>query len=323
MARGQPGRFADSSMQKTERVKDMERTGKFNGLELRFFDVVRWPTGPHRWSGRIASQTAGASRAVSGHETLAIEMRFDDACKNGHETFAITGTLRDRRVKRDGGVVAAGCLHDDVARVFPELAHLIPWHMTSTDGPMHYVANAVYLAGDRDHSGRRKGEVSCSEMRLTFGANPIEADIPESFAKFLESCRGMHDRPFDFEIIEVPHRDHGKPGAYPFRPKFTFGGYGTSWADCPFDTYREAERFLYAMQECSPRFQTVPVAWSDGKARELDAAREAAVWPDATDAELSVEPDELRAKLRARLPALLAKFKADMLSVGFIYPEGI
>lgn len=41
---------------------------------------------------------------------------------------------------------SGGCIHDEVAKHFPELAHLIKWHLSSTDGPMHYVANTVYWA---------------------------------------------------------------------------------------------------------------------------------------------------------------------------------
>jgi hypothetical protein len=31
-----------------------------------------------------------------------------------------------------------------IAAVWPEFAHLLKWHLTSTDGPMHYIANTLY-----------------------------------------------------------------------------------------------------------------------------------------------------------------------------------
>lgn len=83
-------------------------------------------------------------------------IRFDDECKNGRASFSITGQISGARYDRDNGSI--GCNHDDIAKVFPELAHLIKWHLCATDGPMHYAANTVYLAGDRDHNGLRKGE---------------------------------------------------------------------------------------------------------------------------------------------------------------------
>jgi hypothetical protein len=53
------------------------------------------------------------------------------------------------------------------------------------------------------------------------------------------------------------------------------------------------------------------------RGRNLVAARSSAIWPDATDEELCA--DNLEERLRARLPALLAEFKKDMESLGFIY----
>jgi uncharacterized protein Usg len=82
---------------------------------------------------------------------LWVTIRFDDECGNGHNTFAITG---DVRVPRKRDIVAGGCLHDEIAKVFPELEKFIKWHLCATDGPMHYVANTVYHASDKDHNGR-------------------------------------------------------------------------------------------------------------------------------------------------------------------------
>ena len=77
---------------------------------------------------------------------LKVTVRHDDECGNGHNTFAITGNLY--RDKKNGykTLESCGCMHDDIAKHFPDLAPLIKWHLTSTDGPMHYVANTVYHA---------------------------------------------------------------------------------------------------------------------------------------------------------------------------------
>lgn len=132
------------------------------GVAGRMFARHAWPdsTSPERARGLFSSQTWGASRAISEGRTISVNLRFDDNCKNGHHTFAITGEIRDPKHgnRRDNYVVTAGCIHEEIAKHFPELAHLIKWHLTSADGPMHYVANTVYLAGDRDHWGLRKGE---------------------------------------------------------------------------------------------------------------------------------------------------------------------
>ena len=125
-------------------------------------------------------------------------VRYDDDCGNGHNTFAITGEIYIPG-RRD--CEACGCLHDYIARVFPELAPFIKWHLTSSDGPMHYIENTLY------------------------------------------------------------------------------------WV----------------------------------KLRNFDFARSAAVWPEATDADLCWVAEELKEKLLARLPALMAQFKSDIESLGFVY----
>ena len=141
-------------------------------------------------------------------------VRHDDDCGNGHNTFSVTGEI----VRKQGSrwvEDSSGCLHDEVARHFPEIAHLIKWHLCSTGGPLHYVANTVYLAGDRDHNGLKAGE------RVRVG---------------------------------------------------------------------------------------------EGKERQLEAARSSAVWPDATDEELTAPG--LTERLEERLAALLADFRADVEAFG-------
>lgn len=82
---------------------------------------------------------------------LDVVARFDDRCGNGHNTFAVTAELY-----RGREWVAGGCLHDEVARHVPELAPMLKWHLTSTDGPMHYLANTLYHASDVNWNGEPK-----------------------------------------------------------------------------------------------------------------------------------------------------------------------
>ena len=124
------------------------------GVQARAYNVVQ-----NTDTGRILNQQIAVfGRPIEGYgngATLSVKLRFDDNCRNGHETFSITAEVR-RPGRCD--VEACGCLHDDIARVFPELQPLIKWHLTSTDGPMYYIANTCYDAGDRDYYGLRRGE---------------------------------------------------------------------------------------------------------------------------------------------------------------------
>ncbi len=71
--------------------------------------------------------------------------------------------------------------------------------------------------------------------------------------------------------------------------------------------------------------QDFTVSWEpwnrigEGKARDFDAARSCAVWPEATDAELSVDSETLKAALLARAPALCEAFKRDVEALGMVY----
>lgn len=87
---------------------------------------------------------------------ITAEVRFDDECKNGHNTFSITAAYYEpRRVPgeskitfEDGSYWLSSCgqLREKIAAAFPELNEYLKWHLCSTDGPLYYIANTVYHA---------------------------------------------------------------------------------------------------------------------------------------------------------------------------------
>ena len=93
-------------------------------------------------------KTYGPKMYTEGGRTyrLTAKVYYDDSCGNGHNTFSTTGAQYRRR--NDGGWEqdSFGCLHDAISKHFPELAPYIKWHLTSSDGPMHYIGNTIYLA---------------------------------------------------------------------------------------------------------------------------------------------------------------------------------
>ena len=153
------------------------------------------------------NQTKTFKKVLPNKDRIIAKVRFDDQCGNGHNTLSLTGLLIAPG-EYTYEAHTCGCLHEEIAEAFPELAPLIPYHLCSTDGPLHYVPNTLYFASDKD------------------------------------------------------------------------------WKNEP-------------------------------KLRELDAARRSAIWPDATDKELSQPPEKLKAALLARLPALLADFRQKVESLGF------
>jgi hypothetical protein len=77
---------------------------------------------------------------------------------NQEPYFSITGEtweLGKARIDRN----SLGCGALTLGDYIPELAHLDKWHLVSKEsGPMHYVANTLYHASNRDHNGLLKGE---------------------------------------------------------------------------------------------------------------------------------------------------------------------
>lgn len=196
---------------------------------------------------------------------ITAQVRYDDQCGNGHNSFAITADI-DEKAGSGWRDYSGGCCHDEIAKHFPELAPFIKWHMTSADGPMHYPANVLYHAGDRDCWGLLKGEFRQHTSRGKNQNNGVEG-VPNW-------------------VLELPDRD---------------------------------KRDVYSTTKPAP----VMLEWQpyghtgEGKERELNHARSSAVWPEATDEELTAPGLEQR--LADRLPALMAEFKAAVESLGFTY----
>lgn len=84
------------------------------------------------------------------------KVRFDDQCGNGHNSFSITG-----EIYKPGAddIIAGGCLHEQIAKHFPELKPFLKWHLTSTDGPMHYLANTIFWAEGYNTENARSSAV--------------------------------------------------------------------------------------------------------------------------------------------------------------------
>lgn len=260
-----------------------ERAGSINGVPGRFFAISSSTAESATFINQTWKSEARPIKGWGAGAMIRAEIRFDDNCRNGHNSFAITGEISIPR-RRD--CEACGCIHDEIAQAFPELAPLIRWHLTSSDMPMHYVANTVYLAGDRDHNGLRAGErrplTGRDGMPLYTLRAIVAPGVAISAAHLKVSRDGTAYEAGDvapLHALETNHRGEGLP----VPPVL-------AWTQ----DYREGE----------------------GKARDFDAARRAAVWLDATDEELSVEPDALRAVLEARLPRLLEQFRCDIEAAG-------
>lgn len=291
-----------------------------HGVQGRMF--ARTIGGKNYKENTFTSQKWATSREYRDHGAklrMRVKIRFDDECRNGHNSFSIVCDIDEWRAgawREFGG----GAAHDKIAKVFPELKPLIKWHLTSSDGPMHYIANTLYHASDRDYNGKRAGEPCAWDSAVQFGDNPIKHKISDKFSTFLQeaSNTALHGAAFDFEVIEIAERKESL-GKVEYYRGYTFGGYAAKWYECPFKTESAALDFLKALQTCNPTFVKIPTLFSDGKQRDLDAARRAAIWPEATDEQLSLPREELKALLEARQERLMSEFKNDIEECGFMW----
>jgi len=295
-----------------------EFAGNINGVEGRFYNVIAWPEGDKRWSGRIANQqfvTMGrdCSKEHGKDMFISATLRFDDNCKNGHETFSITGEIKKRGYREPD---MCGCIHEEIAKYFPELEPLIKWHLTSSDAPMHYIANAVYHASNLGNDGLPAGMPTNYKTLVFIGDSPVPYELKSKFLSFLTSCEFSECA--TFEPVAVAHKKT-KTSNYDFEPKYTINGYDCEWYECPFDSLPEALAWCDALNARMVRFERIATGVSKGKERNLDAARSCAVWPEATDEQLCLPKAELTALLEARLPSLVNEFKSAMLAAGFLW----
>lgn len=107
---------------------------------------------------------------------MTVDIRYNDECGNGHNTFSITGSIGEppKYTGRYRAVIS-GCIHEEIEKYFPEFKHLIKWHLCSSDGPMHYIANTKYWVS--------KNNIEYAKKCAIWGVTELDTD---SNLKFLD-----------------------------------------------------------------------------------------------------------------------------------------
>lgn len=57
--------------------------------------------------------------------------------------------------RRQGG---CGCMHELIAKMWPEWEHMLKWHLVNAEQPMHYISNALHFASEKDCWGALKNQ---------------------------------------------------------------------------------------------------------------------------------------------------------------------
>jgi len=243
-----------------------------------------------------------------------VEVRHDNCCGNGHNSFSITGSVYKHGRRTDRACIMGGCIHDVIEKHFPELSHLIKWHLCSTDGPMHYIANTLYHARTCDTNGAKVGDPVKFEKRLKFEGVPITfSEKRKGFFEWITDRENFDD----IEVVEVPKKDD----SHIYSSNWTLSKFVPEnpntrdpWYDTLFSNKREATEFLELLQNFKPVIIKKPIAWAKEVTPNLEAARSSAIWENAT-----LEQLQDRKLLEKRLPKLLKEFRKDVESLGFTY----
>ena len=240
---------------------------------------------------------------------IVCKARYDDECGNGHNTFSITGTIYSNEYSsNDRYFVAGGCIHKEISKHFPELKHLIKWHLTSSNGPIHYVANTTYHARTRENMDLPLDAPTRFDKRLKFDS------VPFTFKEFKRDFFKELEKGVDWNNEKITVHSHQKdPETYSDNYSFSFLK-TENWYDCPFSIKQNAEEFLEAFKNFKYAIISTPIEWNKAVEPNLEAARECAIWPDATLEQLQSEE-----ALIERLPALMQEFKKDIEALGFIF----
>lgn len=131
--------------------------------------------------------------------------------KIGNQTpyFAITGEIRDSRVRRDNGITSCGYLKDEILSAFPEFAPLVALHLSRQDGtPMYALENGWYWNGGTEYQ-EFDGKVLAEHLRITQeeadGLRDMDKDQFEAFVNSqrarwkAEADKAIQD--FDLQVV--------------------------------------------------------------------------------------------------------------------------
>ena len=123
-----------------------------------------------------------------------INIRCDDECKNGNDTWAITAYCYDVG-QRGQDCSSCGCLHEEIFKYRPDLKPFIDLHLSDGDGvPMYALENGYYhlqgYMGTASYNHTMKRKDVASYLRVTEVEIQKLADIKATkiqFAEFIKS----------------------------------------------------------------------------------------------------------------------------------------
>ena len=110
-----------------------------------------------------------------------VEVRYDDRCGNGHNTFSFS-----TEVCINGRWSYSGWNEEVITKNFPELVKYLKWHLVSSDGPMHYIENSIYFAREKGdlESAKRSAVWPKAKSTISFTKENLNRRLPKLMKKF-------------------------------------------------------------------------------------------------------------------------------------------
>ncbi|MFT3994822.1 MAG: hypothetical protein QM660_10970 [Dysgonomonas sp.] len=82
---------------------------------------------------------------IVGKEKIVVKIRLNDECKNGHQDFAITADIYEKKGNGQYYYSRGGCCHDEILKRFPKFKLFVNLHLSDYSGaPMYAVENGFY-----------------------------------------------------------------------------------------------------------------------------------------------------------------------------------
>ena len=150
-------------------------------------------------------------------ESIIIRLRYGDSCHNDHNSFGITADVYEphrqphepRIVHRNGKTLwlsSCGCQHETILKRAKrivgdgwsiDISQAIKFHLCSTDGPMHYIANTLYHVENRNLEYARISAIWPEATKEELFRTPTElngilrARLPKLMGEFHDMIVGL------------------------------------------------------------------------------------------------------------------------------------
>ena len=221
------------------------------------------------------------SKLVDGN-LLIVAVSYDNQMGKVNNEFSITGEYYEGKYRKDSTLLECGCIHSTIEKFMPELAHSIKFHLMSSEQPIYYFSSTLSYSSDVSHKGKEVGEALSWCEFLELKHSKILFDMPKSIELSNHYKSGMElDK---LQVFTVHLKDDSD---YEHEPNYYVSDVDLQlgWHYCKFYNKFAAQRFCDLLKG-GYSIVKIPETFCKAVEPDLEAARESAIWDNATLAQL-------------------------------------